>query len=45
MYDIRNLQWDKKILEYLGIPKSILPEVMTSFPILDNFNIKDSVYH
>ena len=30
MYNIKTLQWDKKILEYLDIPKSILPEVMTS---------------
>ena len=37
MYNIKTLQWDKKILEYLDIPKSILPEVMTSSSYFGEF--------
>ena len=40
MYNIRTLQWDKKILEYLDIPKSILPEVMTSSSNFGEFQYK-----
>ncbi len=40
MYNIKNLQWDKKILEYLDIPKSILPEVMTSSSYFGEFQYK-----
>ena len=40
MYDIRSLQWDKKILEYLDIPISILPEVMTSSSNFGEFQYK-----
>ena len=47
MYDIRSLQWDKKILEYLDIPISILPEVMTSSSNFGEFQYKGFkyVYH
>ncbi|MBR5767947.1 MAG: glycerol kinase GlpK [Clostridia bacterium] len=30
LFDIRNLRWDKKLLEYFGIPESMLPEVRPS---------------
>lgn len=30
MYNINNLEWDEEILEKLGIPKSMLPEVKDS---------------
>lgn len=30
IYNIKNLSWDEKILNYLGIPKSILPDVKSS---------------
>ena len=30
LYNIRDLSWDKKILDYLDIPESILPEVKSS---------------
>ncbi|MBS4538660.1 glycerol kinase GlpK [Clostridium sp. D2Q-11] len=30
IYDIKNLKWDEKLLEELGIPKSMLPEVKPS---------------
>ena len=30
IYDIVNLKWDKKLLDYLGIPQSMLPEVKPS---------------
>ena len=40
MYNIKTLQWDKKILEYLDIPKSILPEVMTSSSYFGEFQYK-----
>ena len=40
MYNIKTLQWDKKILEYLDIPKSILPEVMTSSSNFGEFQYK-----
>lgn len=30
IYDIRNLKWDKKILELLNIPECMLPEVKSS---------------
>lgn len=30
IYDIKNLKWDDKLLEELGIPKSMLPEVRPS---------------
>ena len=30
LYNIRDLSWDKKILDYLEIPESILPKVKTS---------------
>ncbi len=30
LFNINTLEWDKKILDYLGIPESILPEVRSS---------------
>lgn len=30
MYDIYNLQWDDRIVDFLGIPKSMLPKVVDS---------------
>ena len=30
LYDIRNLCWDKELLEYFGIPESMLPQVRPS---------------
>ncbi|MBQ7604131.1 MAG: glycerol kinase GlpK [Clostridia bacterium] len=30
LFDIRNLRWDKKLLDYFGIPESMLPEVRPS---------------
>ncbi len=34
LYNIHNLKWDEKIMEALGIPKNILPEVVNSSGIL-----------
>ncbi len=33
LFNINTLQWDKKILEFLGIPESMLPEVKNSSEI------------
>ena len=30
LFNINTLDWDKKILEYLDIPESMLPEVKNS---------------
>jgi len=30
IYDIVNLKWDDKLIEVLGVPKSMLPEVKPS---------------
>lgn len=38
LYNIQNLEWDKKILDYLDIPKSILPKVRNSS---DDFGYTD----
>ncbi len=38
LYNIQNLEWDKKILDYLDIPKSILPIVKNSS---DDFGYTD----
>lgn len=38
IYNIKNLEWDDKLCEYLKIPKSILPEVINSSSDFGNFN-------
>ncbi len=40
IYNIKNLEWDKTLLNYLGIPKSILPEVVNSSSDFGNFSYK-----
>ncbi len=37
LYDIRNLNWDDKLLKELNIPKSMLPEVKPSSFLYGNF--------
>jgi len=37
IFDIIKLKWDKKILDYLGIPASILPSVQSSSSNFGNF--------
>lgn len=39
IFDIHNLCWDKKLLDTLGIPESMLPEVKSSSEIYGNINI------
>lgn len=39
LFDIHNLCWDKKLLEILDIPESMLPEVKSSSEIYGNINI------
>lgn len=39
LFDIRNLCWDKKLLEILNIPESMLPEVKSSSEIYGEINI------
>ena len=39
LYDIHALDWDKKLLEILQIPKCMLPEVRPSSEIYGNVNI------
>ncbi len=39
LFNIRTLEWDKKILEALGIPESMLPEVRPSSEIYGQTNI------
>lgn len=39
LYDIENLKWDNKILEYLNIPKSMLPKVKNSSEIYGYANL------
>ena len=39
LYDIHTLNWDKRILEILQIPKCMLPEVRPSSEIYGNVNI------
>jgi len=41
LFNIRSLQWDDQILEYLNIPKSMLPEVKNSAAHYGNFVYKD----
>ena len=39
LFDIHKLCWDKKLLEILNIPESMLPEVKSSSEIYGNVNI------
>lgn len=39
LYDIHNLCWDKKLLEILNIPESMLPQVKSSSEIYGKVNI------
>lgn len=39
LFNIRTLQWDEKMLEILGIPRSMLPEVRNSSEIYGQTNI------
>ena len=39
LYDIHTLDWDKRILEILQIPRCMLPEVRSSSEIYGNVNI------
>ena len=38
IYNIKNLEWDDQLCDYLKIPKSILPEVINSSSDFGNFN-------
>lgn len=38
IYNIKNLEWDDRLCDYLKIPKSILPEVLNSSSDFGNFN-------
>ena len=38
IYNIKNLDWDDKLCDYLKIPKSILPEVINSSSDFGNFS-------
>ena len=40
IYNIRTLSWDDKILDYLDIPKSILPKVLPSSSEFGTFEYK-----
>lgn len=40
IYNIKTLNWDKKILNYLDIPEEILPEVKSSSDRYGEFNYK-----
>ena len=39
LYNIRTLQWDKKLCDYFGIPMSMLPEVKRSSDFYGNVSI------
>lgn len=39
LFDIHNLCWDKKLLEILNIPESMLPEVKSSSEVYGKINI------
>lgn len=39
IYDIVNLKWDEKLLRFLGIPKSMLPEVKPSAHHFGNYEL------
>ena len=38
IYNIKNLEWDDRLCDYLKIPKSILPEVINSSSDFGNFS-------
>ena len=40
IYNIKELRWDEKILDYLGIPSTILPNVQMSSSNFGTFNFK-----
>ena len=40
IYNIKNLEWDKKLLEYLNIPEAMLPEVKNSSEVYGHANIQ-----
>ena len=40
IFNIKNLDWDNKILDYLNIPRSILPKVLFSSSSFGNFHYK-----
>ena len=40
IYNIKELRWDEKILDYLGIPSTILPKVQMSSSNFGTFNFK-----
>lgn len=40
IFNIKNLDWDNKILDYLNIPRSILPKVLFSSSNFGNFHYK-----
>ena len=40
IYNIKNLEWDNELLNYLGIPKSILPKVINSSSEFGHFTYK-----
>ena len=43
LFDIKNLEWDNKLLKELGIPKSMLPVVKPSSYHFGDFEYKDHV--
>ena len=40
LYDIKNLKWDERILEYFNIPKGILPKVRNSSEVYGYVSIE-----
>lgn len=40
LYNIKTLQWDQKILDTLGIPESMLPQVLDSSHVYGHVNIR-----
>ncbi|MGL5086270.1 MAG: glycerol kinase GlpK, partial [Clostridium sp.] len=43
LYNIKELKWDNKILEMLGIPKAMLPEVRNSSEVYGYVNLGEQV--
>ena len=41
LYNIKNLDWDQKLLDYFDIPRSMLPEVKESSSLYGTVNIFD----
>jgi glycerol kinase len=39
LYDIKKLAWDKKLLDTLGVPESMLPEVKPSAALFGNYKL------